>query len=70
MIHKSKNIACKFLFAVATSVLSATTANADVVTSIRPLAFIAVGLQTVSLRHKFYYQMVLHLMIMHLNPLI
>ena len=48
MIHKSKNIACKFLFgAVASSVLSATmvsTANADVVTSIRPLAFIAAGI--------------------------
>lgn len=48
MIHKSKHIARKFLFgAVATSVLSATMVSAsyaDVVTSIRPLAFIAAGI--------------------------
>lgn len=48
MIHKSKRIARKFLFgAVSTSVLSAilvSTSSADVVTSIRPLAFIASGI--------------------------
>ncbi|MBP6121249.1 MULTISPECIES: zinc ABC transporter substrate-binding protein ZnuA [Providencia] len=48
MIHKSKHIARKFLLgAVATSILTATmasTASADVVTSLRPLAFIAAGI--------------------------
>ena len=48
MIHKSKHITRKFLFgAIASSVLSVTlpsTANADIVASIRPLAFIAAGI--------------------------
>lgn len=48
MIHKSRFNAQKFIFgAVAASVISssmASVANADVVTSIRPLAFIAAGI--------------------------
>lgn len=48
MIHKSKDLARKFLFgAITSSVLSValpSTANADIVASIRPLAFIAAGI--------------------------